>query len=172
MRIWFGAITVRSRSLGGIAEILGQRLVALGARALVADRQIVAGLHRRAALADFGADAEDLEADIDAVDHRALVGILRDEIAAEEAHRVQRRRRGQANDERVEIVEHLPPSAVDRSMAFVGDDEIEALDRDGRIVGDDLFAFGRRRARTTRPLRRPPSAPCRSAPNRRAGSWR
>ena len=27
-------------------------------------------------------------------------------------------------------------------MAFVGDDEIEALDRNGRIVGDDFFAFG------------------------------
>ena len=43
--------------------------------------------------------------------------------------------------ESVEIFEHLPPRAVDRAVAFVGDDEIEALDRETGVVGDDLFAL-------------------------------
>ena len=79
------------------------------------------------------------KADIDAVDDRTLVRILRDEVLAEKAERVQRRRRGQADDEGVEIFEHLPPGAIDRAMAFVGDDEIEALDRNRRIVGDEAL---------------------------------
>ena len=40
-------------------------------------------------LADIGADAEDLVGDVDAVRDRALVGILRDEIACRKPHRVQ-----------------------------------------------------------------------------------
>jgi len=46
-----------------------------------------------AAFADLGANAKDVEADVDAVNNRTLIGILRDEVLAEKAKRVQRRRR-------------------------------------------------------------------------------
>jgi hypothetical protein len=51
---------------------------------------------------------------------------------------VDRGRGGEANDEGVEIVEHLAPLAVDRAVALVGDDEVEGLDGDGGVVGDVL----------------------------------
>jgi len=42
----------------------------------VAARHRKAGWHAAAALADLGADAEDLKRDIDAIDDRPLVGVL------------------------------------------------------------------------------------------------
>ena len=39
-------------------------------------------------LADIGADAEDLVGDVDPVRDRALVGVLRDEVAPEKPHRM------------------------------------------------------------------------------------
>ena len=38
----------------------------------------------------------------------------------------------------VEVFEHLAPEIVDGAVAFVGDDEIEGLDRDVRIVNELL----------------------------------
>ena len=72
-----------------VGEILVELLVALGPRALVADRNLVAFRDRAAMLADIGADAIDLVGDVDPVRHRALVGVLRDQVAAEKPHRVQ-----------------------------------------------------------------------------------
>ena len=72
-----------------IGEVLVQFLVALGPRALVADRNLVALRDGSAMLADIGADAIDLVRDVDPVRHRALVGVLGDEVAAEKPHRVQ-----------------------------------------------------------------------------------
>ena len=42
----------------------------------------------------------------------------------------------QADDEGVEVVEHLSPQPVDGAMALVHDDEVEELDGDGRVVDD------------------------------------
>ncbi len=39
---------------------------------------------------------------------------------------------------RVEILQHLAPQVVDRAVRFVGDDDVEGLDRDRRVVGDRL----------------------------------
>ena len=36
----------------------------------------------------------------------------------------------------VEVFEHLPPEIVDGAVAFIGDDEVEFLDREGGIVFD------------------------------------
>jgi hypothetical protein len=69
--------------LRGVSEILVELLVALGTGALVADRNLVALRDRAAVLADIGADAIDLIRDVDPVGHRALVGILRDEVTSE-----------------------------------------------------------------------------------------
>jgi hypothetical protein len=85
----------------------------------IADRQIVARLDLAPALADLGTDAEDFEADIDAIYHRTLIGILGDEVLAEEAERVERGRSGEANSESVKILQNLTPSAIDRTVAFV-----------------------------------------------------
>jgi len=75
--------------LRGIGEVLVEFLVALGPRALVADRDLIAFRDRAAVLADIGADAKDLVGYVDPVRHGALVRILRDEVAAEKPHRVQ-----------------------------------------------------------------------------------
>ena len=62
----------------------------------------------------------------------------------EKAERVHRGRGRQADDEGVEIFEHLPPRAVDRAVALVGDDQVEGLDRDRGIVGDEALGLGPR----------------------------
>ena len=72
-----------------IGEILGQFLVAFRARPPVAHGQRVALRHLAAALADLSADAEDFEADIDAVGDGTLIGILGDEVLAEKTERVE-----------------------------------------------------------------------------------
>ena len=38
----------------------------------------------------------------------------------------------------VEVFEHLAPEVVDGAVAFVGDDDVEGLDGDGRVVFDGL----------------------------------
>jgi len=38
----------------------------------------------------------------------------------------------------VEVFEHLAPQVVDRAVRLVGDDDVEGLDRDGRVVADRL----------------------------------
>ena len=47
-----------------------------------------------------------------------------------------RGRGGEADEEGIEVFEHLPPEIVDGAVAFVGDDEVEGLDGDGGVVGD------------------------------------
>jgi hypothetical protein len=136
VRIWFGTTTERSSSCA-VGEILVELLVALGPGAFVADRNLVAFRDRAAVLADIGADTKDLVGDIDPVRNRTFVRVLRDEVAAEKPHCVQRRRCGQADDKGVAIFEHLAPRAIDRPMAFIGDDQVEALDRDRRVVMHD-----------------------------------
>jgi hypothetical protein len=68
------------------------------------------------------------------------VAIFHDEILLEEGDGLERGRGGEADEEGVEVFEHLPPEIVDGAVAFIGDDEVEELDRDGGIVGDVLGA--------------------------------
>ena len=83
-----------------------------------------------------GADAVDVEVDVHAVGHGLLVVVLHDEVLVEEAEGLLGGRGGQADEEGVEVFQDLPPQVVDRAVALVDDDEIEGLDRDGRVVGD------------------------------------
>ena len=85
-------------------------------------------------LGDLGADAVDVEVDVDAVGHGLLVGVFHHQVLVEEAEGLLGRRGGQADQEGVEVFEHLPPEVVDRAVALVDDDEVEGLDRDGRVV--------------------------------------
>lgn len=109
------------------------------AGALVAHGDLEAGLvglDPAALLGDAGADAVDLVADVDAVGHRALVGVFGHQVLVEEAQRVFGRRGGEADDGRVEVFQHLAPQTVDGTVAFVGDDEVEGLDGDVRVVAE------------------------------------
>ena len=85
-------------------------------------------------------DAVDLVTDVDAVGDGALVVVFHDEVLVEKTDGLLGRRGGEADEEGVEIFEHLPPEAVDGAVALVGDDEIERLDGDGGVVGDVLRA--------------------------------
>ena len=38
----------------------------------------------------------------------------------------------------VEVFQHLSPEVVDGAVALVGDDDVEGLDGDGRVVLDGL----------------------------------
>ena len=124
--------------LGAVGQVGIEVFVAHTAGALVAHRHLKAGvaLHGATLLGDAGADAVDLVADVDAVGHRALVGVFGHQVLVEKAERVLRRRSREADDAGVEVLQHLPPQAVDGAVAFVGDDEIEGLDGDVRVVGE------------------------------------
>jgi len=89
---------------------------------------------RHAVFAHAGFDAVDLEPDVDAIDDRLFVGIVLHEVAAEEADGLSAGRCGQADSEGVEILQHWPPQIVDGAVALIDDDEIEALNRDVRVV--------------------------------------
>ena len=45
-------------------------------------------------------------------------------------------RRGQPDEEGVEVLQHLPPDGVDRPVALVDDDDVEVLGRVGGVVHD------------------------------------
>ena len=81
-------------------------------------------------------DREDVEADVYLVDHSLLVAVVLDEIAVEEAEGLLRRGGGEADEESVEVVEHLTPEVVDRTVALVDDDEVEGFNRDRGVVDD------------------------------------
>ena len=124
--------------VGGVGEIVVEVLlaeVARGAGAFVHDEAFfdLASLGR-----DLGLDAVNVVADVDAVGHGPLVAVFHDEVLVEESDGLLGRGGGQADEETVEVFEHLPPQVVDGAVALVGDDEVERLNGDGGVVGDIL----------------------------------
>src|ERR1039458_9637307 len=96
-------------------------------------------------LADQRADAVDLEADVHTVGDGLFVAVLHNQILIEEAESLLRRRGGQPDNERIEILKLLPPEIVDGPVAFVGDDEVERLDGKAWVVADwDRLVFQER----------------------------
>ena len=85
-----------------------------------------------------GFNEENVLAHIHAVDDGLLTGILADHVLVEKGKGALVRRGGQANDEGVEIFQHLIPNVIDRPMAFIDDDAVEKL-RGNLFVIDDLF---------------------------------
>src|SRR5437870_7112325 len=85
---------------------------------------------------DLGVDLVNVVIDVDLVGDRALVAVFHDEVLIKEADGLLRRRRGEADEIGVEVFEHLAPKIVDGAVTFIGDDEVEGLDRDSGIVGD------------------------------------
>jgi hypothetical protein len=86
--------------------------------------------------ADDGPDTHDVEVDVDAVGHGLPVGVLADEVLVEEPEGLRYRRRRQADEMRVEVLQDRAPLPVDRAVAFVDDHEVEGLRRDLGVVLD------------------------------------
>ena len=97
---------------------------------------VEAGIELGALLGDAGLDAVDVVADVHAIGDGLDVGILGDEILVEEAEGGLAGGGGEADEEGVEVFEHLLPEIVDGAVAFIDDDEVEGLDGDAGIVGD------------------------------------
>ena len=127
--------------VGVIVKIFVQLLPAHGARRPVALVHVVAGIDLGAAFGDLGLDAVDVVVDVDAVGDRLLVAVFHHQVLIEEAEGLLVGRGGKADDVGVEIFQHLAPEMIDGAVAFVGDDDVEGLDGDGRVVFDGLHFF-------------------------------
>ena len=75
-----------------------------------------------------------VEVDVDAVGDGLVVAVLHDEVLVEEADGLAGRRGGEADEEGVEVEQHLAPQFVDGAVALVDDDEVEELGRDAGVV--------------------------------------
>ena len=64
------------------------------------------------------------------------MGVVHDQVFVEEADGLLVGRGGEADEERIEVFEHLPPDVVDGAVAFVDDDDVEGLDGNGRVVDE------------------------------------
>ena len=102
----------------------------------------LASLEFGAVLGDFGLDQVDVVADVHAIGHRLFVGVFGDDVFTEEAKGAFVGCCSQADQECIEVVQHLLPQVVDRAVALIDDDEIKGLDGDGRVVANRLGLFG------------------------------
>ena len=91
------------------------------------------------ACGDGGADAVHVVVDVDAVGHGLLVRVFHDEVLIEEAEGLLVGRGGEADEVGIEVFQHLRPEVVDGPVAFVGDDDVEGFNRNGRIVVNGLW---------------------------------
>ena len=101
------------------------------------------GFNQTALAADLGVDLVHVIAHVHTVGHRLLIAVLGHDVGVEEAKGAPVGCGGQADQAGIKVVEHLFPQVVDRAMAFVDDDEIEGLNRDGRVVAHLLGLGGR-----------------------------
>jgi hypothetical protein len=85
---------------------------------------------------DFRVYLVNVIGDVHVVGDGVLVAVFHDEVLIKEADRLFRRRGGEADEIGIEVFEHLAPEIVDGAVAFIGDDEVEGLDRDVRVVDD------------------------------------
>ena len=110
----------------------------------VADFDGGAGFDFVALLGELGFDAVDVVAHIDLVDHGVFVGVFGDEVLPKKADGLFGGCGGEANEEGIEVFEHLAPEVVDGAVAFVDDDDIERFDGDVGVVADGpgLFVDG------------------------------
>jgi len=97
---------------------------------------LVAASDRRTVLADLSTNAIDVEVHEHAVGYGLFVVVLHHKILIEEAKGLLGGRRGQSNQRCVKVLQNLPPQVVDGAMTLIGDNEVEGLDRQPRIVFD------------------------------------
>jgi len=110
----------------------------------VADFDGGAGFDFVALFGELGFDAVDVVAHIDLVDHGVFVGVFGDEVLPKKADGLFGGCGSEANEEGIEVFEHLTPEVVDGAVAFVDDDDIELFDGDVGVVADGpgLFVDG------------------------------
>ncbi len=94
------------------------------------------GLNGGAALGDGRRQAEHVEVDVDPVGDGLGEPVLHHQVLVEEAKRLLARGGGEADEEGVEVLEHLTPNAIDRTVALVDDDHVEGLDGQVFVVVD------------------------------------
>ena len=82
-----------------------------------------------AALGHLRFNEEDILPHVDAVDNGLLPGVLTDHIFVEEGKGALVRRGGQANQEGVEVVQHLLPHIVDGAVTLIDDDAVKEFRR-------------------------------------------
>ena len=95
-------------------------------------------------LGDLGLDAIDAGRHIDTIHHGIIVGIILNDVIIEERIGFRRGCGGKAQDMRArEIIQHCPPLAVNGSVAFIHDDQLEVVRRNFQIPiqADDILAF-------------------------------
>ena len=110
--------------------------IADGAGTEVPHGNVVLRVDRAALFADAGADGIDFKAHVDAVRDGLLQGVLGYQVLLEKSESVRGGRSREPDKVSVEIVQDLPPDAIDGAVALVGDDEVEMLDGQRWIVGD------------------------------------
>ena len=120
--------------VGIVGEVVVELFPASGAGLTVALFHIEARIHFGAGLGDGGADAVHVVVHVHAVGHGLLVVVLHDEVLIEEAEGLLVGRGGEPDEGGVEVFEHLRPEVVDGPVAFVGDDDVEGFNGDGRVV--------------------------------------
>jgi hypothetical protein len=131
-----GRLHAAVQLFGRVLEVVVELPVAPGAGGLVQHLQPVAGFHGATGLGDLGLDAVDVVVDVHAVGHRLRVAVLHHQVLVEEAEGLLVGRGGQADQVGVEVLQHLAPQVVDGAVRFVGDDDVEGLDREGGVVVD------------------------------------
>jgi hypothetical protein len=91
---------------------------------------------------DFGGDAIDIVANVDAVGHGPFVRVVLHDIAVEEADGLGCGSSGEADKEGVEVIQNLPPEVVNRAVAFIDDNEVKGFDGEIRVVDNGQRFFG------------------------------
>ena len=129
---------------GVVGEILVDGFEAFLPGLAVAERGDVtlAAFDGRARLGDRRGEPEHVEVDVHAIGDRLREAVLHHQVLVEEPERLLARRRGEADEEGVEVLEDLAPHPVDRAVAFVDDDHVERLDRQVLVVVDLDGPFG------------------------------
>ena len=127
--------------IGIIFEIVAELFPSRSAGLAVALLHIETSVYLGAGLRDCGADAIHIVVDVDAVGHGLLVRVFHHQVLTKEPEGLLVRRGRQADEVGIEIFEHLRPQIVDGPVTFIGDDDVEGLDGDGRIVVDGLGLF-------------------------------
>ena len=120
--------------LGIVGKVVAELFPSGGAGLAVALLHIEACVHLGAGCGDGGADAVHVVVDIDAVGHGLLVVVFHDEVLVKEAEGLLIRRGGETDEVGIEIFQHLCPEVVDGPVTFVGDDDVEGLDGNGRVI--------------------------------------
>ena len=127
---------VAVKLVGCVGQVLLQLIPADLPCQSVPPVNVVPGIHCRALLGDLCANPVGVEVYVHSVGHRLLVVVLHDQVLMEEAEGLLGWSCGQAYEEAVEVLQHLPPQVVDRAVALVRNDDVEGLDGNVGVVLD------------------------------------